>query len=131
MLALAAAACQRKGQAIEPEPEPVGLLVVNRGFFDVDVYVVMSTGASSAIRVGTVSGFSQTHFVLRPNQLQAGRVLQLRLHPIGTTVNWTTPTLSLSPGEQAELDINSDANGGLSRTVLYPLPDTTSAPLPR
>jgi hypothetical protein len=127
MLAVTAAACIHKGSAIEPAPQPVVLNVSNRGFFDVDVYALPS-GASSATRLGTVSGFSESQLVVRPSLLQPGYTLQVRLHPIGTSVTWTSPALSLSEGEQAILQIYSDANGSLNRSVLFPLPDTSSAP---
>jgi hypothetical protein len=47
-----------------------------------------------------------------------------------------TPALPVSPGERVVLEINSDAYGNLSRSVLYPLPDDGSgdgpgAPSPR
>ncbi len=130
MFVAAGAACFNKGKGIEPAPQPVVLLVSNRGFFDVDVYA-MPSGPNSAARLGTVSGFSEAELVVRPTLLQPGGVLQLRLHPIGTSVNWVSPGLALSEGEQAKLEIYSDANGNLSRSVLYPLPDTTSGPLLR
>jgi hypothetical protein len=67
-------------------------------------------------------------------QLQPGDILQVQLHAIGSTSRWTSPALSVLPGERVALEINSDGYGGLGRTVMYPLPDTTdlgTAPLPR
>lgn len=130
MFVAAGAACFNKGKGVEPAPQPVVLLVSNRGFFDVDVYA-MPSGPNSATRLATVSGFSEAELIVRPNLLQPGGALQVRLHPIGTSVTWVSPPLTLSEGEQAKLEIYSDATGSLSRSILYPLPDTTSGPLLR
>ncbi|HVA57666.1 MAG: hypothetical protein WBQ26_00660 [Gemmatimonadaceae bacterium] len=127
VFAVAAAACFRKGKGVEPARQPVVLVVNNRGFFDVDVYALSSSGASAA-RLATVTGFSVARLVVQPNLLQPGGVLQVRLHPIGTLVTWVSPSLQLSDGEHAQLDVYSDANGNLSQSVLYPLTDSTSAP---
>ena len=128
--ALAWSACGRKGGPPVPEPPPVSLEIHNHGFADVDVYVVPSPGAASSVRLTTVSGFASTTVSIRQLQLQPGNALQVQLHPIGSRVHWTSPQLSVSPGERVELDINADAAGSLVRTVLYPLPDTSDAPAP-
>lgn len=123
---LLAGGCFRKGKGIHPAPDPVTLVASNRGFFDVDVYVLPSP-SGNAMRLGTVTGFSEAKLLVRYNQLQAGGTLAVRLHGIGTVYVWDSPGLSVSPGERVALDIYTDADGRLSRSVLYPLPDLDPA----
>lgn len=132
LAALAAAAlatgCLRKPKGVHPVQAPVTLEVSNRGFFDVDVYVLPSS-SGNAMRLGTVTGFSAATLVVRYAQLQAGGTLAVRLHGIGTSYVWDSPGVSVSPGDRVALDIYTDADGRLSRSVLYPLPpgDSTGA----
>ncbi|MDE3129489.1 MAG: hypothetical protein KGL38_15880 [Gemmatimonadota bacterium] len=125
---LVSAGCFRKSKGVQPVPDPVTVVASNRGFFDVDVYVLPST-AGNALRLGTVTGFSEAKLTVRYNQLQAGGTLAVRLHGIGTSYVWDSPGLSVSPGERVALDIYTDADGRLSRSVLYPLPDVDSSAL--
>ncbi len=117
-----AGGCFGKPKHPVPAPLPVTLDIVNQAFADVDVYVLASSGGNG-LRLTTVSGFAKTTVRLRPLQLQPGGVLQLELHAIGTNMRWVTMSLSVSPGEHVVLEIHSDANGNLSRSILYPLPD--------
>jgi nitrous oxide reductase accessory protein NosL len=133
-LALLAAGCLPKSKHPMPAPEPISLEIHNHAFADVDVYVAPSGSGSGSIRLTTVSGFANATVRVRAMQLQPGDILQVQLHAIGSTSRWTSPALSVSPGERVALEINSDGYGGLGRTVMYPLPDTTdlgTAPLPR
>lgn len=136
LLGMVASACVLVGCFAKPKhpvpaPLPVTLEIVSHAFADVDVYVLPSPSASG-MRLTTVSGFSKATVRLRPLQLQPGGVLQLELHAIGTTTQWVTAALPVSPGDHVMLEINSDATGNLSRTVLYPLPnpDGGDAPMP-
>ncbi len=117
------AGCFRKGKGVHPEPAPITLVASNRGFFDVDVYV-MPSAAGNAMRLGMVTGFSQASLIVRYAQLQPGGTLQVRLHGVGTAYVWDSPPVTVSPGDRVALDIYTDADGRLSRSVLYPLPDT-------
>ncbi len=123
--ALVAVGCFGKPKHPVPAPLPVTLSIVSHAFADVDVSVLPSLGAGS-MRLTTVSGFSKATIRLRATQLQPGGVLQLELHAIGTNTQWFTTALPVSPGDHVVLEINSDANGNMSRSVLYPLPDSDS-----
>ncbi|MGH7689796.1 MAG: hypothetical protein ACREN3_09345 [Gemmatimonadaceae bacterium] len=138
LLAVAATAalaggCFSKPKHPVPAPLPVTLQIVSHAFADIDVYVLPAPGVSG-IRLTTVSGFSKATVRLRTMQLQPGNVLQLQLHAIGSTADWLTAALPVSPGDRVILELNSDATGNLSRSVLYPLPDDNpgggSAPPP-
>ena len=120
--ALVAGGCFSKPKHPIPEPEPVRLDITNHAFADIDVYVLPSAN-TGGIRLTTVSGFAKASLKLRPLQLQPGGVLQMQLHAIGTTTRWITSALTVSPGEHVMLEIHADANGNLSRSMLYPLPD--------
>ena len=120
-IGLLAAGCFRKPKHPEPAPAPVVLEVHNRGFFDVEIYNLMPGGTTGSRLMG-VTGFSAGQVVIRYMQLQPGGVLAVRVHAIGVPASWTSPGLSLSPGDHAELDIYSDANGTMNRSTLYPLP---------
>ena len=117
-----ASGCFRKSKRPVPEQEPVTLHIVSHAFADMDVYVMPST-AGGAMRLTTVTGFAKADVRIRTTQMQPGIVLQLELHAIGSTSRWQTNAVPMSPGEHAVLEINSDAYGGLSRSVLYPIPD--------
>lgn len=117
-----AGGCFRKPRHPVPEQEPVTLHIVSHAFADVDVYVMPST-SGGAMRLTTVSGFAKADVRIRTMQMQPGSVLQLELHAIGTTSRWQTNAVPMSPGEHAVLEINADAYGNLSRSLLYPIPD--------
>ena len=122
---VAVGGCLPKPKHPVPVPPPVTLDITSHAFNDVDVYILPSPG-SSGLRLTTVTGFNKTTVHVRAMQLQAGGVLQLLLHAIGTNSRWVTPSLPVSPGEHVVLEINADAYGNLSRSVLYPLPDDDS-----
>ncbi|MDE3220682.1 MAG: hypothetical protein KGO23_15050 [Nitrospirota bacterium] len=123
---LLAAGCFRKPKHPEPTPAPVVLEVHNRGFFDVEIYNLMP-GGTTGLRLMGVTGFSTGQVAIRYMELQPGGILAVRVHAIGVPFSWTSPSLSLSPGDHAELDIYSDANGNMNRSTLYPLPGTGGA----
>ena len=122
-----AGGCFHKGKGVRPAPAPVVIEARNRGFFDVDVYVLPSA-AGNAMRLGSVTGFSDASFVVRAAQLQAGGTLQVRLHGIGTAYIWDSPGVAVSPGDRVALDIYTDADGNLARSVLYPLASGDTSP---
>lgn len=116
-----AGGCFRKSKHPQPMQAPVVLEVHNRGFFDVEIYNV-APGGSTGSRLLGVTGFSRGQVEIRYMQLQPGGVLAVRVHAIGVPFSWTSPSLPLSPGDHAELDVYSDANGNMNRSTLYPLP---------
>ena len=108
-----------------PEPVISSLVVRNRGFMDVNVYALRSLGADQA-RLGTVVGASTATFPLHSHDLQPGGLLMLRIHPIGGTRWWTSPSVSVGDGVMAVLDVNTDAFGDCSRSSLYTIITTDS-----
>jgi hypothetical protein len=114
-------ACFRKGKGVQPAQAPVVVVVSNRGYFDVVVYVLPSA-SGDAMRLGMVTGFSRAALSVRPTQLQPGGTLAVRLHPFGTPFVWDTPGITVSPGDHVALDVYTDSDGNPNRSVLYPLP---------
>lgn len=108
--------CHQRGRQYARPTIP--LEVHNYGFFDVVVYALRSE-AGSRIRLATVSGNSSARLSVAETSLQPGGVLRLYLHAIGSTRSWASPAVSVSSGTVACLDIYSDRDGNLSRSVFY------------
>jgi len=108
-------ACHRGGGASVPS---VALSVTNSGFFDVNVYVVRSS-ASTAVRLGTVSGGSSSTFKVAETHLQPGHAMVVQVRTIGSNASWTSPSLVIGRSTIARLDVVTASNGGLSQTQFY------------
>src|SRR5262245_7573017 len=109
-----AAACAPAGYS-GPTPEAGSTLVVrNESVFDAAVYVVRVDGGAR-VRVGSVASHSVARLAIRRSQLQLDNTLTLSIHPIGTTANWTSPTISLVGDHAPVLDIRSDMRGDCSQ----------------
>ena len=104
-----------------PPPEPVRLRVLNRGFFDVVIYAISSSG-SSQMRLGTATGLGEQVITVPANAVRADRSLTLQLHAIGTRRSFITPAIYLSEGEEARLEIFSRPDGNLDQSTLYVVP---------
>lgn len=100
-----------------PEPAISSLLVRNRSFFDINVYIYRS--ATMPVRIGTVTGPSNGTFALHAHDLQPGGWLAVRVHAIGTLGSWTSDPVYVTTGMTAVLDVNSDAFGDCSTSSLY------------
>ena len=74
----------------------VSLVVENRGYSDVVLYVVRSEGARGA-RVGSVNGGATVTFKVRETDLQAGGLLQLQARAIGARTAWKSCASSVTP----------------------------------
>jgi hypothetical protein len=96
----------------------VSLVVENRGYHDVNVYVVRSEGTRGA-RVGTVNGGSTVTFKVRETDLQAGGLLQLQARAIGGRSTWSSPTLYVSAGGVVKLDLIAIGTTDLSQSQIY------------
>jgi hypothetical protein len=118
LTAIAAWGCHGSGLQQSALPQPAVLIVRNQGYFDVNVYVVPSSGGS-AIRLATVNGNSTATLKIPPTELQMGYVLVVRLHAIGSRYWWDSPSVTLDPSTIARLDIASDPDGNLSRSSFY------------
>ena len=96
----------------------VGVVVENRGFHDVNVYVVRSEGMRGA-RLGTVNGGATVTFKVRETELQAGGLLQLQARAIGGRSMWSSPTLFASSGMVVKLDLVAIGTTDLSQSQFY------------
>ncbi len=96
----------------------VTLIVENRGYYDVNVYVVRSEGARGA-RLGTVNGGATVTLTVRETDLQAGGLLQLQARAIGGRSGWTSPSLYVSAGGVVKLDLIAIGTTDLSQSQIY------------
>lgn len=96
----------------------VSLVVENRGYSDVVLYVVRSEGARGA-RVGSVNGGATVTFKVRETDLQAGGLLQLQARAIGARTAWTSPTLFVNSGGIVKLDLIATGTSDLTRSQIY------------
>jgi hypothetical protein len=99
-------------------PGTVSLVVENRGFSDVNVFVVRTEGVRGP-RLGTVNGGTTVTFKVRETDLQAGGLLQLQARVIGGRSTWLSPTLSVSTGMVIKLDLIATGTTDLSQSQLY------------
>lgn len=96
----------------------VTLEVTNRGFFDVNVFVVQSPVAS-ARRLGMVTGGLSKTFRVPETSLQAGQVMVLQVRTIAGRTSWTSPSLSVNIGSIAHLDVVTTSSGDLRQSQFY------------
>ena len=96
----------------------LSLIVENRGYFDVNVFVVRSEGIRG-VRLGTANGGTTVTFKVRESDLQAGGLLQLQARAIGGRSTWLSPTLTVSTGMVIKLDLNATGTTDLSQSQLY------------
>lgn len=101
-----------------PAPRTITLDVTNRGYYDVNVFVVRSS-VTNPIRLGTVTGsFSQT-FRVKETDLQPSGVMVVHVRTIAGRTSWTSPPLSVNIGSVARLEIYSTSTGDLSQSRFY------------
>jgi hypothetical protein len=101
-----------------PSAPAVTLLVQNRGYFDVNVWVMRSPVARGA-RLGLVTGGSSQRFRVRDTDLQPGGLMVLQVRAVSGRTTWTTPSLSVNAGTVATLDLIATASGDLSQSRFY------------
>ncbi len=114
---ISACALGKLGRGGSPQGT-VALVVENRGYYDVNVYVVRSEGARGA-RLGTVNGGATVTLTVRETDLQAGGVLQLQARAIGGRSVWTSPALVVSAGGVVKLDLIAIGTTDLSQSQIY------------
>ncbi len=117
-LGLAATGCFLRNQRRGPEPAVIRLVVSNRSYFDVDVYV-MRSASGPAYRLDTVAGNGEVELRVKTTDLGSAGELILQLHAIGSRYTWTSPSVAVDEGVVAHLEIYSDASGNLNRSNLY------------
>lgn len=133
MTLLLAAACAKAPAVGSPDPvvatasadgthsadtSSVPLVIRNRSYFDINVYVHRAAN-SPGRRVATVSSGSQGRFKVSNADLQAGSLLMLGVRAIAGRSAWVSQSLAVGNNVIARLDVMSDATGDLGRTVLY------------
>lgn len=96
----------------------VAVIAENRGFHDVNVYVVRSEGTRGA-RLGTVNGNATVTFKVRETDLQAGGIIQLQARAIGGRSTWVSPTMFVSAGMVVKLDLIAIGTTDLSQSQFY------------
>jgi hypothetical protein len=112
---------------VEPRAQAsIPLVVRNDGIFDVTIYALPSPGSNARIRLGMVTGASTTSFVVPRRGLEPQGALVLMLHAIGAQSSWVTPSISVSEGMTAYLDIYASPSGDLSRSAFYAFATTAA-----
>ena len=99
-------------------PSKVTLAVTNRGFFDVNVFVIRSPVAQP-IRLGTVTGGLEKMFTVSENDLQPGQNMVVQVRTIAGQTAWTSPSVNVNLGAMAKLDVVTTSSGDLSQSKLY------------
>lgn len=116
--ALTLQGCYGKPGELVPRAAPIKLVVDNRGYFDVTVYAARSDG-SPGTRLGTAGSLGMTTFRVPATALQANGTLIVRLHAIGSIWSWVSPSVSVSEGDEARLEVYASPDGRLGRSQLY------------
>jgi hypothetical protein len=86
-----------------PEPERTVLRVENRGFPDMNVFVVPAT--SGRIRLGTVTGNSTAYFNIPEYALRGVRELRFQALPIATPRGPISESILVTAGDTVQLVI--------------------------
>ena len=101
-----------------PATPTITLDVTNRGYFDVQVFVMPSLGANP-VRLGTVTGSLAQTFKVKETDLQANGTMMVFVRTVAGRTGWTSPALSVTIGSVARLDVYSTSTGDLSQTRFY------------
>lgn len=104
--------------AVLADTTSVPLIIRNRSYFDINVYAHRAAN-SPGRRVATVSSGSEGTFKVSNADLTAGRQLMLGVRAIAGRSAWVSPSLAVGNNVIARLDVMSDSNGDLGRSVLY------------
>ena len=100
-----------------PAPKVI-LNVSNTGFFDVNVFVIRSSGGS-AIRLGMVGGGAHSTFSVPETHLQPGHMMVVQVRTIGAGSSWTSPSLVIGNSTIARLDVVTNSSGNLNQSQFY------------
>jgi hypothetical protein len=102
-LAVLTVACSHSSQMATPAPARTVLKVENRGFNDMNVFVIPES--SSSIRLGMVTGNSTSFFVLPEYVVRGLRELRFQARPIATTAGPVSQSIMVTPGDTVTLVI--------------------------
>jgi hypothetical protein len=104
VMATLAVGCARQSHLSQPaEVERTVLKVENRGFPDMNIWVVPQ--ASGRVRLGTVTGHSTAYFTLPEYVVRGMRELSFQALPIATPRGPVTESIVVTPGDTLELII--------------------------
>ena len=109
-------ACRRGASG--PTGPAVTLVVENRGFFDVNVFVMRSP-ATRGRRLGSVTGGLSETFRVPETELQPGGLMVVQVRAIAGRTVWNSPSLAVNPGSVARLDVIATSSGSLSQSQFY------------
>src|SRR5688572_20590143 len=84
------------------EREPTVLEVDNRGFVDMNVYIV---NGSQRIRLGMAGGLTRTNLTIPPRYLSSGRDLAFLADPIGGRRTAVSQSIYVREGDHVTLTI--------------------------
>ena len=88
----------------QPTPRrPTTVLVDNRGFLDMTIYVVRG---GQRIRLGTANGHGRTRFTIPAHLIFGTTTLQFLADPIGGNRSPVSNEIGVSEGEEVQLVIN-------------------------
>ncbi|MBL0938376.1 MAG: hypothetical protein IBJ03_05760 [Gemmatimonadaceae bacterium] len=96
----------------------VVLMVNNRGYFDVNVFAVRSTGSSTR-RLGLVNGNSQRTIMVPENELQPGGLFVVGVRAVAGRNMWTSQPVQMGPGVVARLEVMTTGGGDLNQTQFF------------
>ena len=117
LLTVAAPVACHRGTS-SASPSKVTLTVTNRGFFDVNVFVIRSPVAQP-IRLGMVTGGLEKMFTVSENDLQPGQNMVVQVRTIAGQTAWTSQSVNVNLGTMARLDVVTTSSGDLSQSKLY------------
>lgn len=103
LVAIAAAACARRGPVADVDPEaPTTVLVDNQAFPDMTIFVYEG---ARRVRLGIAGGHSQTRFTIPKYLVRSLTTLQFQADPIGGSVTPFSDRIQVSPGDELVLRI--------------------------
>lgn len=102
VLALVATGCATTRNTGGVERQETSVLVENRGFSDMTIYVLRS---SQRVRLGTANGNRTSRFTVPPDMVLGMGLLTFVADPIGSTRTSTSEQVMVSPGDEVVLTI--------------------------
>jgi hypothetical protein len=103
LVALVAAACAARGDAVASGPEGARLRVENRSWSDVRVYAV--TTAGQRIRIGNVTGSSTATLGIPASVVGGGSDLVFQVDPVGSRATASSFRIFVRPGDNVTITI--------------------------
>lgn len=103
LLAVAPAACHNgPREPVDPNAATT-LLVQNRAFLDMTIYVISSAG--QRVRLGLATGNSTTRFTIPRTMVFGSTPLSFLADPVGSSRAPVSDQITVSPGDEVVLEI--------------------------